>query len=400
MGLSFLGIGASAETLFVKYITSMRIGINTLAVNLEDFGGGVIYLYFLLKHLAKVDQQNEYFIFVSPKNKDKFTIGQKNFREVICQINTTSRVKRVLYEQSFLPRLLRKYKIDIFHGPNNVLPLRTPCKSVMTIQYMFSFIMPGDYTPFYRRWYFNTLMRLSVRKADKIISVSDDNKNQIIRYLGIKESKICIIYHGIDGSFSQEKNLKNVETYKAKFGINSEYILCVGNNVLNKNLDGLIKAFDYLKKQYSIPHNLVIVGNNGFSRKRQAWFHNVRSKHSNIIHTGYIDYKELPTLYSGASAFVLPSFCESFGIPLLEAMACGAPIVTSNTFAMPEVVGDAGLLVNPYDFQEIGDAIYSLLKDKELREVLIKKGLERVKIFSWEKAAKQTLAVYQEVYKN
>ncbi|MBT9164999.1 MAG: Mannosylfructose-phosphate synthase [candidate division WS2 bacterium] len=260
--------------------------------------------------------------------------------------------------------------------------------------------MPKDYAPFYRRWYFNTLTRVSARKADKVISVSQDNMRQIIRYLGVPESKVAVIYHGLDESFRPVKDSNIIESCKAKYGINNDYILCVANNVLNKNLEGLIKAFDYLRQKYRIPHKLVIVGNTGFSKEREVWLQEIKGKYPDLIHTGYVDYKELPALYSGASVFVLPSYCESFGIPLLEAMACGVPVVTSNIFAMPEVVGDAGLKVNPYDFKEIGDAVYKLLTNNALREEFIKRGLERVKAFTWEKAAKEALAVYEEVYRS
>ena len=376
----------------------MRIGINTLAVNRGDFGGGERYLCFLLRQLAKTDQENQYFIFVNAQNKNRFNIEQKNFRTIICPVNISNRVKRIIYEQKYLPKLVKENNIDVFHGPNNALPLRVTCKSVLTIQYMFSFLMPKDYSPFYRRWYFNTLMKLSARKADKIISVSYSNRDQILRYLGKLEPKVTVIYHGLDESFARVSDLSSIEDCKAKYGINGDYILCVANNVLNKNLGGLIKAFSYLKEQYRIPHKLVIAGNTGFSRPRQLWLKEIMNQYPDMIHTGFIDYKELPSLYSGASVFALPSYCESFGIPLLEAMACGVPVVTSNVFAMPEITEGAALLVDPYDFKEIGDAIFTLLNDDSPRQDSIRKGLMRVKSFTWDKAAKEILQVYKEAY--
>lgn len=378
----------------------MRIGINTLAINRQDFGGAERYLYFLLCNMAKIDQENEYFVFVSPQNQDRFTINQKNFKTIVCPINLNSRVKRILYEQSSLPKFLKKYKIDVFHAPQNVIPFGITCKCVLTIQYMFSFMMPKDHPPFYRRWYLNTLTKLSARRANKVISVSYDNKRQIIRYLGIKESKVSAIHHGLDNAFYPVKDLNIIKACKDKYGISSDYILCVANNVLNKNLEGVIKAFRYLKQHYTIPHLLVIAGSVGFSQERKAWLREIINKYPDIIHTGYVDSVELRNLYSGASVFAFPSYYESFGIPLLEAMACGVPIVTSNVFAMPEVVADAGLKINPYDFKEIGDAIYTLLTNPTLREDFIRRGFERVKKFSWETAAKETLKVFEEVYKS
>jgi len=204
-----------------------------------------------------------------------------------------------------------------------------------------------------------------------------------MHYLGTPESKIATIYHGLDESFTKVTDLYRIEDAKAKYGIDSDYIICVANNVLNKNFERLIKAFNYLKQTYKITHRLVIVGNNGFSKKRQLWLQKIKNKYSDIVHTGYVNHTELPSLYSGASVFVLPSYCESFGIPLLEAMAYGVPIVTSNVFAMPETVGPAGLKVNPYDFRAIGEAIYMLLTKDQLRQELMKKAIERAKLFTW-----------------
>lgn len=374
----------------------MLIGINTLGINRNDFGGGERQLWFLLRHLAKIDKKNEYFIFVNLQNRDRFTIEQKNFTSIICPVDG-SRIGRIIYEHVFLPKLLKKHKVNILHSPNNVLPLRAPCKSALTIQYMYSFVEPRDYRPFYRRWYFNSLTKISARKADVVISVSHNNKQQIAHLLGVPETKIAVIYHGLDESFTQVADLNSIETSKAKYGIKGDYLLCVANNVLNKNLEGLIEAFTYLKQRYNVPHKLVIAGNTGFLKKRQMWLQKVKNKCPDLVHTGYIDHKELPCLYSGASVFVLPSYCESFGMPLLEAMACGVPIVTSSTFAMPEVTGDAALKVNPHDFREIGEGIHTLLKDNELTAKLVTRGFERAKLFTWEKTARETLKVLERV---
>ena len=134
----------------------MRIGINTLAINRIDFGGGERYIYFLIQHLARIDQENKYFIFVSPQNQDRFAINQENFQPIVCPVNINSKVKRGLYEQFFLPKLLKNYRVDVFHSPNNVLPFWIPSKSVLTIQSMLNFIMPSYYRPSYKRWYFNS----------------------------------------------------------------------------------------------------------------------------------------------------------------------------------------------------------------------------------------------------
>jgi len=210
-------------------------------------------------------------------------------------------------------------------------------------------------------------------------------------------SKISTIHHGLDrGRFLDR--CADDRDWKNKYNINSDYVLCVANNVLNKNLEGLIRAFGYLQENYRISEQLVIVGNTGFTRKRKQWLCDVLSKHPYVVHTGYVDHRALPSLYKSARVFVLPSFCESFGIPLLEAMASGVPVVTSNCSAMPEVVGDAGIMVDPHNFQEIGEAIFRLLKDDDLRRNMVRRGLERVHSFTWDKTARATLEAFQETY--
>lgn len=258
--------------------------------------------------------------------------------------------------------------------------------------------MPEDYQPAYRRWYFNTLSRLSAKKATKIISVSEDNKKQIIKFLKAPDSKIEVVYHGLEESFGRVAARNSIKSVLNKYGIGRKYILCVANNVLNKNLERLVKAFNLLKERYKEPCQLVIAGTEGFTKNRVFWAQNVKRKYPDIIFTGYISHKELPHLYCGAQVFVFSSLCESFGMPLLEAMALSVPIVTSNITAPPEIVGGAALKVNPYDIQKITQSIYSLITNQELRKRLISLGIERVKLFSWEKTARETLKVFEEAY--
>jgi glycosyltransferase involved in cell wall biosynthesis len=376
----------------------MRIGINGLAINRSDYGGGGTYLAHLVKNLLEVDQCNQYYLYVGKRNGISLTGERPNLQVVECPVDTQSRLRRVFFEQFDLPRILQRQCLDILHCPNNVLPLRTPCRTVLTIQYMFSFVMPQDYSPWYRRWYFNNLLRNSARRADRIISVSDDNKGQITQYLGVPRDKVSTIYHGMDESFGETPEPARMKRCLEKYKVDGEYILCVANNVLNKNLEGLVDAFAYLKAKRTIPHRLVIVGNRGFNRVRQAWLAQAERRCPELIHTGYVDHNELPCLYRGASVFVLPSLCESFGIPLLEAMWCGVPVVTSKAYAMPEIVGDAGVTVDPHDCRAIGEALLRVLSDRELRTRLIEQGYRRVRQFSWKRAARETLKVYEEVY--
>ena len=384
----------------------MRIAINTLTVNRRECGGGEKYLYYLLNNLAKIDKQNQYSILVSSVNKDRFTINQENFTQVLCPINAQNRLQRILWEQTRLPQMLKKLKIDVLHSPNNISPIRVPCKSVVTIQFMINFVRPKEFTPSYRRWYFNSLMKLTAKHSDKIISVSGNLKEEIVNFLKVPDERVVVVLHGVSDIFFPVQRADLLGNCKKKYGIKGEYILFVGNNVPGKNLENLVSAFNYLKGKYKISHQLVLVGSIDLLKGRKELLLAAIQQATEIdmdrdvVFTGFVEHTDLPFLYSGASVFVFPSYCESFGLPLLEAMACGTPVVTSNISAMPEVVGDAGILVNPYNIEEIAEAVYQVLSRSSLREKLVEKGLERVKHFSWENIAKKTLAVYQGVYGN
>ena len=384
----------------------MRIAINTLSVNLREFGGGEKYLYYLLNSLAKIDKQNQYFILVSSVNKDRFAINQENFTQVLCPIDAQNRLQRILWEQAFLQQKLKKLKIDVLHSPNNISPLSVPCKSVVTIQFMINFVRPKEFTPSYKRWYFNSLMKLTAKRSDKIISVSGNLKKEIVKFLKVPEEHVVVVQHGVSDIFFPVRCDDLLDNCKKKYGIKDDYILFVGNNVPGKNLENLVRAFNDLKGKYKISHQLVLVGSIDLLKGRKELLLAAIQQAQKIdmdrdvVFTGFVEHNELPSIYSGASVFVFPSYCESFGMPLLEAMACGVPIITSNISAMPEVAGDAGILVNPYDVEEIVEAVYQVLSKSSLREKLVEKGLEKVKHFSWENIAKKTLAVYQGVYGN
>lgn len=379
----------------------MRIAISTLVINRDDFGGGEIYLSSLLRNLEKLDTNNEYFIFVSPQNRDKFHFTAENFHPITCKVNNQNRLSRIVYEQTATPRLKRQYGIDIFHAPNNILPLRPQPASVVTIQCMINYVMPSYSSQgLVKRLYFNSLMGPTIKKANKIIAVSNNLKEEILNRFQIPECKVAAIHHGVDDIFFPRDG-DQVNKFLAERKINRPYLLCVANNVGNKNLQRLVKAFDLLKGDHGIPHQLVLAGSVDQVKKEKNNLFSLLESMKNIrcdkevIFTGYVDRPDLPYLFSGADLFVYPSLCESFGIPLIEAMSCGVPIVTSNMSVMPEVVGDAAYQIDPYDCREIAKGVNSVLDNASLRNELRERGLQRAKKFTWEKAAQETIKVYE-----
>jgi glycosyltransferase involved in cell wall biosynthesis len=226
-----------------------------------------------------------------------------------------------------------------------------------------------------------------------IISISHHTKYDMLKHFKIPEDKIKVIHLAANECY---KPLKEDEIYKIneKYSLNHPYILYVGGLEPKKNIPTLLKAFYKLKK-HDVNHKLVITGEKRWNYKSIFETIDKLNLQKEVIFTGYIPDEDLPALYNAADLFVYPSLYEGFGLPPLEAMACGTPVITSNTSSLPEVVGDAGIMVNPYDIDELTNKMYKVLTNEGLTEELSKKGLERAKLFSWKKCAEETLNTYK-----
>jgi len=242
------------------------------------------------------------------------------------------------------------------------------------------------------RFYLN-LDYKGIKKATRIIAVSQTTKNDLIRYLGIPDERISVVYEGIDHRLFLPVPHRIYDT---------PYILFVGSEHPQKNLTGLVKAFNQLKGEPRFKElKLVKVGKAGGQeadfRGQTMEVVSALGLVGEVIFTDFVSEADLPAYYSGAEVFVLPSLYEGFGFPVLEAMACGCPVVTSNTSSLPEVVGEAGIMVNPDDTDSLAEAMRQVLTDSKLRKEMVRKGLEQANKFSWEKVARETLEVYNQV---
>lgn len=366
----------------------MRIGI---VVELSNGMAGVeYYTYNLIKGIINIDFTNQYFIYSAQKLYEDFP-ASPNLRK-----RESSFSHRLLWHQFHLPFLASKDKVDLVHT-SFLCPLFSPIPSIITIHDMTVFIFPHKHEA-RNRLIQRFLLPLVVRKAKKIIAVSQSTKQDIVRFFKIPEDKIRVIYEGIDPGFFLIRDYGLIDQVKKKHGILGEYILYVGTLEPRKNIVRLIKAFGALKKMGQIKHKLVIVGKKGWLFEDIFETINSLNLKEEVIFTGYVPRNELNILYNAADLFVYPSLYEGFGFPPVEAMACGTPVVTSNNSSLPEVVGDAAIKVNPYKEREISEAIYEIISNKKKKEELIKRGLERVKHFSWNRAAEETLEVYLEVF--
>jgi len=356
-----------------------------------------VYVRGLLNGLAKIDKENDYYIIINKNKKEDFVPIQDNFHKIYTGVTYSDYLRRDFWEQVYLPLKLLKSKINVYHGPNYVLPVLTRAGKVLTIYDMTLFDSSKWYKPI-SRLRVQKLIKLSTKKANKIIAGSKNTKQDIIKILKLPCDKIKVIYIGIDDIYSPIADKYKLGNIKNKYKIDSKFILHVGSLQARKNIPRLIEAYSKLPVELLEKYQLVIAGKRSW--KVEKIFAKVKQLklEDRVVFTGFVADDDLPLLMNAAALLAFPSLYEGFGIPPLEAMACGTPVVASNTSSIPEVVGDAALLFDPYNVEEITEAMYRVLTDEQLRDKLRQRGIERVKQFSWENAARETLQVYKEVY--
>lgn len=379
----------------------MRIGIDISQI---VYGTGVSdYTISLVKSLLKIsakggpasgwDKKNEYVLFggsLRQQGKLKQFIRNSTAKGVILPIPPT--LADFLWNKlHFLPIETFTGKLDVFHSSDWTQP-PTRAAKVTTIHDLAVLKYPEVFPPNILSAHRRRLAWVK-KECDLIIAVSKSTKKDIIEILKIPEAKIHVIYEAPSFNFTSEvsprrgrgPSTSEVFRVKKRYGIKGDYILSVATLEPRKNLQRIIKAFKILGKDFN-DFQLVLVGKIG-------WGESLKPS-QNIILTGYVTDEELSVLYSGASCLIYPSLYEGFGQPILEAMACGCPVVTSNISSMPEVAGDAAVLVDPLSVESIAEGIKKALEN---REELVKKGYQQVKKFSWDKCARETLKVYEEV---
>lgn len=369
----------------------MNIAINTLSLNRTKAGMGN-YIWNLVNCLASIDRKNGYYIFVSDRNKHLFDIKRGNFKIIKVGRRFSEGPLRFLWEQFALPKCIKKLDIDILHSPGFVIPFFSKAKNVLTIADLTFIKYPRVHT-LIKQKYFGWLIPHSIKKSDRVISISESTKKDILELIDTNPEKIDVIHlaHGKEFNMKNKKNAKNA--LKTKYGIKPPFLLFVGMIEPRKNLGGVLMALANLKKE-GMPHKIVIVGKKGW--KYKGVFKTIRELKlgDNVVFTGYVPDADLPIFYNSAEVFMYPCLYEGFGIPILEAMACGCPVITSNISSMPEVAGNAAILVNPESVEEIKQAMKRVISDSKLRADMIRKGMINVKRFNWEKTARETLEVY------
>jgi glycosyltransferase involved in cell wall biosynthesis len=371
----------------------MKIGIDARTLNV--LGGSKTYASNLLLNIKKRD---DIILFGVNKFQDYKCVGEK--------LNQQNPIFRLYYDYIKLPFLLRKYKIDIFHGLKGIIPSTINCKKVVTVHDIGGFVYP-KFSTFKNKVYWGIISTKCIKNSDYIISISKSTEKDIIQFLGEDSDKITCIYEGYNNKIfmkkDRKKSLRRISLFLKQKNIeainiiNKNIILNINTISPRKNIINIIKSFNNVadKDDNAI---LIISGKKGWKYNDVFKEYNKSPFKNKIFFLDYVPDNIISDLYNISSIFIYPSFYEGFGLPILEAQACGCPVITSNVSSMPEVAGKGAILVNPYNINEISKAMRNVLTDKELKYKLIKEGFKNIKRFSWKKCARETLNVYKKIY--
>ncbi|MBX4266149.1 glycosyltransferase family 4 protein [Clostridium estertheticum] len=371
----------------------MKIAIDARGINLYNGTGIGTYTENVLKNLITIDSVNNYHIFWSGNNFE--SIKKEN-----CKIIMTSKKHQRFFEDYYFPENISKENIDIYHMPQNGIGFSQAisCKKVVTIHDLIPYVMPETVGRGYLLKFLKE-MPIIVGNSDGIITVSEFSKRDILKYFPIDESKIFVTPLAADSKYTPLDKLHCKNFLEKAYNLNNPFLLYIGGFSERKNVASAITAFSKVYKDLSENYDLVIVGDYRDSGQKLMKLTNELNMLSHVIFSGFVPEEHLPLFYNSCAALIYPSFYEGFGLPPLEAMNCGTPVIASNLTSIPEVVGDTGILINPYDIEGIALAIGNLLSSENLRSELSAKALLRAKQFSWQNTAGHTLKVYESVYK-
>jgi glycosyltransferase involved in cell wall biosynthesis len=380
--------------------TTMKIGIDATILPTKPTGAGV-YTIHLIQELVSMETDFEFVVFSQKHGRQ--LIGTLPNKDSVTWITSTDThpALRLLWEQTILPVFVQREKIDLLHSLHYTRPIilseLPSCASVVTFHDMTFFLFPHLHTRV-KRIFFKFFIRLSAKTADAIITVSENTRRDTASLLGVPQKRIHTTTLGVDQSFKPIRDSEKLEEIRRKYRLPEKFILHIGTIEPRKNLKILIRAFSSLGKM-GYDGNLVIVGQYGWKYKDLLEDLKTLGIEERVKLTGYIPTMDLPIVYNLAQIFVYPSLYEGFGIPPIEAMACGTPVITTAISAMADHVSGAGLLVAPQDEVELAQAMHILLKNRTLQAELSTKGQQRATSFTWKRTAQETLQVYRHLLK-
>lgn len=378
----------------------MKIAFNALFFQFPSTGTGQ-YMTHLLKALTEIEPANDY-VLLGPRSTANATTTTLPYtvHPVPGFAQRNDNIEKVIWEQFTLPAAARKAGVDILHVPYFAPPLLPRTPTVVTIHDAIQMRLPA-YLPSRKVQTYMQLVSRAAHYATAIITVSEHARQDIVDALKLPPERVRVIYEAAGDEYQPVTNPALLAQARARYGLGERYIFYLGGMDQRKNVPQLVRAFAHLSAQIGDPDLQLLISGNP-DKQQGALFPDPRPVAADVSMAGQIIYRfveeeDKPAIYSGASLFVFPSLYEGFGLPPLEAMSCGAPVVCSNRTSLPEVVGDAALLVDPEDTRALVEAMRQALTDSSLQTELRARSLQRAKQFSWQKTAQETLAVYEEV---
>lgn len=369
----------------------MRIGIDARLLYYSP-GGIAEYTRQLVQALATLEGDEEFLILYSRKDaKQDIIADHPRFKKAVLWTPSHHRAEFLL-----LSAELSRFGLDVLHCPDFIPPRAGHFRTVISVHDLAFLLYPHFLTRESARYYGQ--IDQAVRRADHIIAVSESTRNDLMKLLGVPERKISVIYEAADPLFHPvDKEEARKALRDAGYNLPAQFILFVSTIEPRKNIPALLRALRNLRDRYHLPHKLVLAGQRGWLVDEVFDLVSELHLEEDCIFLGRVPARDLLYLYNSADALVHPAFYEGFGLPPLEAMSCGTPVIASKVAAMPEIVGDAGMLIDPHDVEELTVAIWRVLTEEELRNQMRQRGLQRAKLFSWQKAARETLEVYRQV---
>jgi glycosyltransferase involved in cell wall biosynthesis len=355
-----------------------------------QMSGVVRYTHELVSALSRlVPEDLTVFVTRAPDGLDELPV-----RRIRAPFATRSEYSRAAWEQLLVPMQMTRLRPDVYHSPNYIVPLALRCPVVVTVHD--TFFLDRRLQRIKSHLYLRTLTAMAVKKADRIICVSQHTLDAFTEHFPQAQTRACLVGEGVNPRL-KPSDPRAVQRFRDAHGLPDRYLLFVGTFEPRKNLARLVAAYEQTVRLTHAPDHLVLCGGAGW--KNQDVFERIESSPlRNRIHVlGYVADDDLAAAYTGCSLFVYPSLAEGFGLPPLEAMACGAPVVTSNTTSLPETVGDAARLVDPFDVESIVDGVVELLSDEMTRKTYVEAGFARAAEMSWDAVAVRTLTIYREI---
>jgi glycosyltransferase involved in cell wall biosynthesis len=384
----------------------VRIGINALFLQKPTSGMGQ-HLLHLLEGLDTLDEKDQQYMLLAPRFRRAYTVRAPQLSDRFREVEVVSalarlgeNVEQVYWEQMGIVAAGMREKIDLLHCPYWSNPVWSPWPTVVTVHDVIQFVLPEYAWRKISRLYFG-MVSVAARRAQAVITVSECSKRDIMKIIGLPAERIHVIGNAVDASFYPVRDAWQLANVRERYGIAPRFVLYFGGFDMRKNVPRIIEAYGRLPEALRREYQLVIAGR--YQHLGHPLYPDPRETvrllglDGSVIFTGQIREQDKAPLYSAASVYTFPSLYEGFGMTVLEAMACGTPVLTSSVSALPEVVGDAGALVDPYSADAISQQLAELLESQSTREELSRRGLERARHFTWPAVAEQTVRVYREI---